>query len=72
MAAYLRLNGINAREHPIFAELNRVKQYFEKIKLADSNVATPNAKLDKAAAGRMVKHALVRSFWDAADSKLTP
>lgn len=57
--AYLRLNGVNAKEHPVFRELTRVKQYFEKIKAAEGVVDKPTVKLDKAAAGRFIKHALV-------------
>lgn len=60
MIAYLRLNGVNAKEHPIFGELSRVKQYFEKIKNVESGDAKRAAtSLDKAAAGRFIKHALV-------------
>ncbi|CAL3968376.1 unnamed protein product, partial [Diplocarpon coronariae] len=33
---YLRLHGVNAREHPVFKELTRVKQYFDKIKAAET------------------------------------
>lgn len=56
--SYLRLNGVNAKEHPIFTELTRVKQYFEKIKTAESAGVKRNTTLDKGAAGRFVKHAL--------------
>ncbi|KAK0510333.1 hypothetical protein JMJ35_007727 [Cladonia borealis] len=56
--SYLRLNGVNAREHPVFQELTRVKQYFKKTETAESAGGHPNAKLDKAAAGRFIKHAL--------------
>lgn len=60
MIAYLRLHGVNAKEHPIFRELSRVKQYFEKIKNAEAGDAKRTAtSLDKAAAGRFIKHALV-------------
>ena len=57
--AYLRLNGVNSKEHPVFRELTRVKQYFEKIKAAESAGITRNIALDKAAAGRFIKNALV-------------
>ena len=62
--AYLRLNGVNAKEHPVFRELTRVKQYFEKIKAAEtvSDKSRPNTQLNKAAANRFIKHALVREF----------
>jgi len=58
--SYLRLNGVNAREHPVFRELSRVKQYFEKISAAEvhGNKISPNAQLDKAAADRFIRHAL--------------
>lgn len=60
MIAYLKLNGVNAKEHSVFTELTRVKQYFEKIKVAESgNQAVPrNVVLDKQAAGRFIKHGL--------------
>ena len=60
-AAYLRLNGVQAKEHPVFKELTRVKQYFEKIKVAEAGPAKPreNISLNKQAAGRVIKHALV-------------
>ena len=59
-SAYLRINGVNAKEHSVFRELTRVKQYFEKIKAANSAVSKPNVRLDRVAAGRFIKHALVR------------
>ena len=48
----------------MFRELTRVKQYFEKIRAAETvgDNKTPNAQLDKAAANRFIKHALVRKF----------
>lgn len=61
MLAYLRLNGVNARNHPVFRELTRVKQYFEKIRVVESDAsAKETSRLDKAAAGRFIKHALVQ------------
>ncbi|KAI9779855.1 MAG: hypothetical protein M1839_007168 [Geoglossum umbratile] len=55
----LRLGGVNSREHPIFRELTRVKQYFEKIKQVEqSGIKRDNLSLDKEAVGRFVKHAL--------------
>ena len=59
--AFLRLNGVNAKEHPVFRELTRLKQYFEKIKIAETGeVKRENLSLNKSAAGRIIKHALVR------------
>ena len=60
--AYLRLNGVNAKKHPIFNELIRVKEHFEKIKLAESSKTKNSLKIDKAAASRFIKNALVSSM----------
>jgi len=58
--AYLRLNGVKAREHPVFKELTRVKQYFGKIKAAEApSSERPVISLDKQAAARFIKAGLV-------------
>ncbi|PNS19591.1 Exosome complex protein [Sphaceloma murrayae] len=54
--SYLNLNGVDAKTHPVFAELKRVRSYFEKVKGVESE--GPAAKLDKGAATRFIKHAL--------------
>jgi len=54
------LNDIEAREHPIFRELIRVRQYFEKVKDAEIRGMKPATKLDKVAASRFIKYTLVR------------
>ncbi|KAI9819194.1 MAG: hypothetical protein M1827_007350 [Pycnora praestabilis] len=57
--SFLRLNGVRAKNHPVFRELTRVKQYFDKIKHVEaSGMKTENPILDKEAAGRFIKHAL--------------
>ena len=58
-AAYLRLHGVDARKHPVFIELTRVKQYFQKIKTAEAPPAERNLALDKGAASRFIKAGLV-------------
>lgn len=61
--AYLRLNGVKAREHPVFKELTRVKQYFGKIQDAEKpSKERPVASLDKQAAVRFIKSGLVGPF----------
>lgn len=62
LPAYLRLQGVNAKDHPVFVELTRVKQYFEKVQEVESSKMdiAPKNHLDKAAANRFIKHALVR------------
>ena len=55
----LRLAGVDAKAHPVFAELARVKQYFAKIKSAEA--AGPGKRtstLDRDAAQRFIKHGL--------------
>ena len=60
--AFLKLHGANAKEHPVFRELTRVKQYFDKIKSTELEKQGPNLRVDQAAAGRIIKHALVRTL----------
>ena len=57
--AYLRLHGVDAKQHPVFRELTRVKQYFEKIKALETEPEERSMTLDKAAANRFIKHGLV-------------
>lgn len=56
--SFLRLNSVDSKSHPVFLELTRVKQYFEKIKTAESAGIKPNTTLDKGAANRFIKHGL--------------
>ncbi|PTU21926.1 hypothetical protein P175DRAFT_0492539 [Aspergillus ochraceoroseus IBT 24754] len=56
--SYLRLHGVNAKEHPVFRELTRVKQYFEKIKALETEPEQRTMTLDKQAASRFIKHGL--------------
>ena len=54
--AYLRLNGVKAREHTIFTELTRVKQYFDKLKTAETppTLAKRELVLNKEVAKRFI------------------
>ncbi|KAF2146266.1 uncharacterized protein K452DRAFT_283542, partial [Aplosporella prunicola CBS 121167] len=56
--SYLNLNGVKAKEHPVFTELTRVKQYFQKIAQVESAPVQRTQTLDKAAANRFIKHGL--------------
>ena len=56
--SYLRMNGVDAKNHGIFQELTRVKHYFAKLKTAETGPAKPTARLDKTAAGRFIKAGL--------------
>lgn len=57
--AYLRLHGVDAKQHPVFRELTRVKQYFDKIKALETEPEQRTMTVDKQAAGRFIKHGLV-------------
>ncbi|KAJ5692182.1 hypothetical protein N7462_001605 [Penicillium macrosclerotiorum] len=56
--SYLRLHGVDAKQHPVFRELTRVKQYFEKMKALETEPEQRTMTLDKAAANRFIKHGL--------------
>ncbi|EKD15657.1 hypothetical protein MBM_06285 [Drepanopeziza brunnea f. sp. 'multigermtubi' MB_m1] len=55
--SYLRLHGVKARDHPVFKELTRVKQYFDKIKNIENPLERTMA-VDRAAAARFIKAGL--------------
>lgn len=50
---------MDAKQHPVFRELTRVKQYFEKIKALETEPEERPMTLDKGAASRFIKHGLV-------------
>ncbi|KAI9733377.1 MAG: hypothetical protein M1834_003461 [Cirrosporium novae-zelandiae] len=59
--SFIRLQGVNAKEHPIFRELTRVKQYFEKIKAAEhgnGDTKRETLSVNKEAAKRIINHAI--------------
>ncbi|KAL8687397.1 MAG: hypothetical protein Q9224_005163 [Gallowayella concinna] len=57
--SYLRLNGVDAKEHVIFGELARVRQYFEKVDHVEKlGSKRDDLSLNKAATERIIKHAL--------------
>lgn len=59
MLAYLRLHGVDIKEHPVTTELARVKQYFAKIQELEKGPEKRTITLDKKAAGRFISHGLV-------------
>ncbi|KAI1176511.1 Sas10/Utp3/C1D family-domain-containing protein [Nemania sp. FL0916] len=58
----LRLNEVDAKEHPVFQELARVRQYFTKVKEIEFPAQKPQQSLDKGAAIRFIRS-------DLADNK---
>ncbi|PFH52292.1 hypothetical protein AMATHDRAFT_2295 [Amanita thiersii Skay4041] len=57
---YLKTRGIDPKSHPVVSELDRVKQYFEKISNAEKSERKSTTKLDKDAAGRFIKNAIAQ------------
>ncbi|KAI1811676.1 Sas10/Utp3/C1D family-domain-containing protein [Poronia punctata] len=51
----LRLNSVDAKEHPVFKELLRVRQYFDKIKNIEFPPQKPEQNLNKEAAIRFIR-----------------
>lgn len=58
---YLKTRGIDPRTHPVISELDRVRQYFDKIKSAEDSEEKKRLGIDKAAAGRFIKHAIAQA-----------
>ncbi|CAG8096359.1 unnamed protein product [Penicillium salamii] len=56
--SYLKLHGVDAKQHSVFRELTRVKQYFDKIKALETEPEERPMTLDKGAASRFIKHGL--------------
>ncbi|KAF4611915.1 hypothetical protein D9613_004188 [Agrocybe pediades] len=57
---YLKSRGIDPKTHPVISELDRIRQYFEKINHAE-NPPAKKTEIDKAAASRFIKHAIAQS-----------
>ncbi|KAM5532258.1 hypothetical protein V8D89_014097 [Ganoderma adspersum] len=57
---YLKTRGIDPKSHPVVAELDRVRQYFDKIKNAEDPEKRKTA-VDRGAANRFIKHAIAQA-----------
>ena len=57
--SYLKLNGIDPKEHAVWKELARAKSYFAKVKEAEEKHIKPTLTLYKQAAARLIQHSLV-------------
>ncbi|KAM7189769.1 Sas10/Utp3/C1D family domain containing protein [Naviculisporaceae sp. PSN 640] len=51
----LRLNGVDAKNHAIFTELTRIKQYFEKIKKIETPAPERETTVNMEAAVRVLR-----------------
>ncbi|KAF8640459.1 hypothetical protein AX17_000123 [Amanita inopinata Kibby_2008] len=60
---YLKARGIDPKSHSVVSELDRVKQYFEKIANAENSGTSRSlsTKIDKDAAGRFIKNAILQA-----------
>ncbi|KAI0883837.1 Sas10/Utp3/C1D family-domain-containing protein [Annulohypoxylon maeteangense] len=70
----LRLNGVDAKEHAVFKELTRVRQYFDKIKNAENppqKPERPDQTLNKEAAIRFIKADLSENKDKLVNTKLS-
>jgi hypothetical protein len=57
--ASLRLNSVDAKSHPVFTELTRVRQYFDKIQKIETPPEKRQNSLNTNAAIRFLKADLV-------------
>ncbi|OXV06164.1 hypothetical protein Egran_06071 [Elaphomyces granulatus] len=67
--SYLRLHGVDSREHLVYKELTCIKQYFEKIKVLETSPEKRAMALDKKAADPFIKHGLPRSDLERAEKE---
>ncbi|KIJ66399.1 hypothetical protein HYDPIDRAFT_26750 [Hydnomerulius pinastri MD-312] len=58
---YLKSRGIDPKTHPVVNELERIREYFDKIKNAEESDQKRKLGIDKAAAGRFIKHAIAQA-----------
>ncbi|KAH8703826.1 hypothetical protein BGW36DRAFT_355226 [Talaromyces proteolyticus] len=56
--SYLKLDGVNVKDHAVQREIIRVKQYFAKIKDLETKPEKPKSSLDQQAARRFIAHGL--------------
>ncbi|TCD62148.1 hypothetical protein EIP91_007276 [Steccherinum ochraceum] len=57
---YLKTCGVDPKTHPVIAELDRVRKYFDKIKRAEEGPEKRKTVVDQGAANRFIKHAIAQ------------
>ncbi|KAK6820651.1 hypothetical protein PG995_003697 [Apiospora arundinis] len=67
----LRLNAIDAKNHPVFKELTRVRQYFDKIKNIETPPEKPETSLNKGAAISFIRSGLAENKDKDVNAKLS-
>ncbi|KAI1334715.1 hypothetical protein F5Y15DRAFT_420646 [Xylariaceae sp. FL0016] len=66
----LRLNAVDAKNHPVFKELTRVRQYFEKIENIEFPPEKPEKSLNREAAIRFIRSDLAENKDKQMNTKL--
>lgn len=69
--ASLRLNAVDAKNHPVFKELTRVRQYFDKIKNIETPPEKPETTLNKGAAISFIRSGLAENKDKDVNAKLS-
>ncbi|KAK8016301.1 hypothetical protein PG993_014490 [Apiospora rasikravindrae] len=67
----LRLNAVDAKNHPVFRELTRVRQYFDKIKNIETPPEKPEQTLNKGAAISFIRSGLAENKDKDVNAKLS-
>ncbi|KAK8064952.1 hypothetical protein PG994_007590 [Apiospora phragmitis] len=67
----LRLNAVDAKNHPVFKELTRVRQYFDKIKNIETPPEKPEQTLNKGAAISFIRSGLAENKDKDVNAKLS-
>ncbi|KAK7962393.1 uncharacterized protein PG986_003218, partial [Apiospora aurea] len=67
----LRLNAVDAKNHPVFKELTRVRQYFDKIKNIETPPEKPEQSLNKGAAISFIRSGLAENKDKDVNAKLS-
>lgn len=62
VVASLKIQGVDAQNHAVFAELKRIQQYFAKIKAAEEPAGQRKLVVNQEAATRILKADLVSCF----------
>ncbi|KIY73517.1 hypothetical protein CYLTODRAFT_416893 [Cylindrobasidium torrendii FP15055 ss-10] len=69
---YLKSRGIDPRTHPVFGELERVKEYFGKIDKAEASNKQRTVTVDKGAAERFITSAITQAVESKRQAPVVP
>ncbi|KAH3758159.1 nuclear nucleic acid-binding protein C1D [Pelomyxa schiedti] len=63
---FLKTQGVSTQNHPVVAEMGRIKEYFEKLK--DLTNRAKAARIDQQAAARFIKHGVGKQNTNSSDT----